>query len=41
VNRIPSYYDINQTHKIDGLIRIEREEDIRQFEQQKVAGYCK
>jgi len=35
----PSYYEVNRTHKIDGLNPIEREEDIRQFEQQKVAGY--
>ncbi len=34
----PSFYEINRTHKIDGLNPIEREEDIRQFEQQKVAG---
>jgi hypothetical protein len=38
---IPSYYEINRTHKIHGLNPVEREEDIRQFEQQKVAGYCK
>jgi uncharacterized protein (DUF1800 family) len=35
----PRYFEINRTHKFDGLNPIEREEDIRQFEQQKVAGY--
>jgi uncharacterized protein (DUF1800 family) len=39
MNRIPSYYEINRTHQIDGLIRKDLEEDKRQFEQQKVAGY--
>ena len=39
MTRIPSYYEINRTHKFDGLNLIEREEDIRQFEQQKMAGY--
>ncbi len=39
MNRIPSYYEINRTHKFDGLIRNDRDDDIRQFQQQKVAGY--
>jgi uncharacterized protein (DUF1800 family) len=39
MNKIPSYYEINRTHKFDGLIRNYREEDKRHFQQQKVAGY--
>jgi uncharacterized protein (DUF1800 family) len=35
----PNFYEINRTHKIHGLNCYEHEEDIRQFEQQKVAGY--
>jgi uncharacterized protein (DUF1800 family) len=38
MTRIPKYYQINRTHEFDGLNLIDRDEDIRQFEQQKVAG---
>ena len=39
MNRIKSYYEINRTHQTDGLIPNDFEEDKRQFQQQKVAGY--